>query len=503
MATICNMGAEVGATSSIFPFTKNVREYLNETGRVDIAKLAQQFKHNLVADEGCQYHKVIEIDLDNLSPSLNGPYTPDKSTPIHLMGQEAKSKGWPDNISACLIGSCTNSSYEDMTRAASIAKQALDKGLKAKTEFIVTPGSEQIRATMERDGLIKVFTDIGASVLANACGPCIGMWDRTGSMGKNEVNSIVNSFNRNFKARNDGNPSTFAFMGSPEIVTALALSGSLSFNPITDTLIGKDGKEFKLQPPQGQMFPSSGFIKGEDYYQPPSSNPSSVSIIVPPGSKKLQLLEPFLPWDGKDMINMPVLIKCQGKCTTDHISAAGPWLKFRGHVDNLSNNLYIGAVNAENGQVNSVKNQITGQYDSPPTVARYYKNNNIKWCVIGESNFGEGSARESAALSPRYLGGGAVIVKSFARIHETNLKKQGVLALTFSNESDYDLITPSSRVSLLNLQSFAPGKPVEAEIENVADGKKVKILLNHSYNEHQIEWFKAGSALNKIISHSQ
>uniref|UniRef100_A0A6B2KY36 Aconitate hydratase, mitochondrial n=1 Tax=Arcella intermedia TaxID=1963864 RepID=A0A6B2KY36_9EUKA len=500
MATICNMGAEVGATTSMFPFNSSIHEYLSATGRSDIATMAAKFQDNLTADKDCVYDKEIEIDLSTLEPLLNGPYTPDAPNTLENIAGLAQKNKWPIDISACLIGSCTNSSYEDMSRAASIAKQALEKGVKAKTDFIVTPGSEQIFATMKRDGLIKIFEDIGATVLSNACGPCIGMWNRS-DMKPNESNTIVNSYNRNFKARNDGNPNTHAFVASPEIVTALALSGKLNFNPLKDSLRDVNNKPFKLSPPSGDKLPKQGFEECDLMYQPPSPHPESVKLNIDPSSRRLQLLEPFEKWNGKDFLNLPILIKCKGKCTTDHISAAGAWLKYRGHLDILSNNLYIGAINSENDQANSVRNQLTGKFGTPPEVARYYKAQKLKWCVIGEHNFGEGSARESAAVSPRYLGAAAIIAKSFARIHETNLKKQGVLALTFSNEEDYDLIKPHSRISLINLKDFKEGRPITAII--ATDNETERIHLNHSWNSKQIEWFKAGSALNLIKAQAQ
>jgi len=408
--------------------------------------------------------------------------------------EDVAKHGWPAEIKVGLIGSCTNSSYEDMTRSASIVRQALDHGLKTKSSFVITPGSEQVRATIERDGLTQVFTKAGGVVLANACGPCIGQWSRS-DISKDEPNSIVTSYNRNFAKRNDGNPNTHAFVASPELVTAMVFSGRLDFNPLTDELTGSDGKKFKFQPPSGDELPSRGFDPGQDTFQAPPADGSGQSVVVDPKSQRLQLLEPFKPWNGKDYVDCPVLIKAKGKCTTDHISMAGPWLKYRGHLENISNNCYIGAVNAANGETNNVQNQITKEWGPVPDTARAYKEKGIPWVIVGDTNLGEGSSREHAALEPRYLGGVAVIVRSFARIHETNLKKQGVLALTFADESDYDKINPDDRVSILGLDKFAPGKPLTAEIKR-PDGSTFKISLNHSFNQAQIEWFKAGSALN-------
>lgn len=458
MGTICNMGAEIGATTSVFPFNKSMAEYLNSTGRQEIASLAGQYRDVLLsADKSAEYDRVVEINLSDLKPHVNGPFTPDLANPIDKLGEEAKKNGWPTDIRVGLIGSCTNSSYEDMCRAASIAQQALDHGLKAKSAFTVTPGSEQIRATIERDGLSKIFDEFGGVVLANACGPCIGQWDRQ-DIKKGEKNTIVTSYNRNFTGRNDANPQTHAFVTSPEIVTALALAGDLSFNPITDQLTDANGKKFKLKPPSGDTLPQRGFDPGQDTYQAPPSNGSSVRVDVDPKSNRLQLLEPFDAWSGKDLVDLPILIKIKGKCTTDHISAAGPWLKYRGHLDNISNNLFIGAINEENGEANNIRNQLTNQFGKVPDVARYYKAQGLNWVAIGDENYGEGSSREHAALEPRHLGGRAIIVKSFARIHETNLKKQGLLPLRFANPSDYDKIKPSDRVSLVNLKTLAPGK---------------------------------------------
>jgi len=457
MATICNMGAEIGATTSLFPFNKRMGDYLRATNRAAAASLAEDFKENLRADEGAKYDQIIEINLDTLEPHVNGPFTPDLATPISKLAQRAKESGWPLDIKVGLIGSCTNSSYEDMSRAASIAKQAVDHGIKVKSQFTITPGSEQIRATIARDGQMKVLTDSGGMVLANACGPCIGQWDRK-DVKKGEANTIVNSYNRNFTGRNDANPSTHAFVASPEIVTALAIGGSLTFNPLTDSLKDSKGQPFKLSPPSGDELPVRGYDLGQDTYQPPPPSGAGVSIVVDPKSKRLELLAPFAKWNGKDIMDMPIVIKVKGKCTTDHISAAGPWLKYRGHLDNISNNLLISAINSENNAPNSVYNKLNGKFEEVPAVARQYKAKGIPWLVIGDDNYGEGSSREHAALEVRHLGGAAVLVKSFARIHETNLKKQGVLPLTFQTSSDYDKITPRDTISIVGLKELAPGK---------------------------------------------
>ncbi|KAJ1746064.1 Aconitate hydratase mitochondrial, partial [Coemansia sp. RSA 1591] len=423
MGTVCNMGAEIGATTSVFPFTESMHRYLVSTGRPEIADASRKFSHNLRADEGAKYDEVIEINLSELEPRINGPFTPDLMTPLIKFKDTAKEKEWPQDISACLIGSCTNSSYEDMTRAASLAKEAMAAGLKVKSDFIVTPGSEQIRATTERDGLLEIFRQAGGTILANACGPCIGQWARH-DVKKGERNTIITSYNRNFTGRNDGNPATHGFVASPEIVTAMAFGGSTNFNPVTDTLTTPSGKPFKFTPPNGVELPARGFDTGMNTYQAPPADRSSVSISVSPESQRLQLLKPFKPWNGQDIENVPILIKVKGKCTTDHISMAGPWLKYRGHLDNISNNMLIGATNSENGEANSVRNQVTNEFDAVPATARYYKAHDIPWVVVGDENYGEGSSREHAAMSVRFLGGVAVIVKSFARIHETNLKKQ-------------------------------------------------------------------------------
>ncbi|XP_078034776.1 putative aconitate hydratase, mitochondrial [Augochlora pura] len=497
MATICNMGAEIGATTSIFPYNFRMQDYLRATGRSEIADAADLHRTSLLtADKNAKYDQIIELDLSTLEPHVNGPFTPDLAHPISKLGSTAKQNGWPNEIKVGLIGSCTNSSYEDMGRCANIAKQALDHGLKSTSAFNVTPGSEQIRATIERDGIAKTLREFGGTVLANACGPCIGQWDRK-DIKKGDKNTIVTSYNRNFTGRNDANPATHAFVTSPELVTALSIAGRLDFNPVTDKLKGKDGKEFLLKDPFGDELPSKGFDPGMDTYDMPPSDGSKVKVDVDPKSQRLQLLEPFDKWDGKDLTDLTVLIKVKGKCTTDHISAAGPWLKYRGHLDNISNNMFIGAVNSENGEMNKIKNQLSGAWGGVPDVARDYKKNGVRWVAVGDENYGEGSSREHAALEPRHLGGRAIIVKSFARIHETNLKKQGLLPLTFANPSDYDKIQPTDKISLLGLKDLAPGKPVSAEIKH-KDGKVDKISLNHTMNEQQITWFKAGSALNRM-----
>ncbi|KAL6424632.1 hypothetical protein ACFW04_009965 [Cataglyphis niger] len=497
MATICNMGAEIGATTSIFPYNYRMQDYLKATGRSEIAGAADQHKTSLLsADSNAKYDQIIELDLSTLEPHVNGPFTPDLAHPISKLGDAAKKNDWPNEIKVGLIGSCTNSSYEDMGRCANIAKQALNHGLTAKSAFNVTPGSEQVRATIERDGIAKILRDFGGTVLANACGPCIGQWDRQ-DIKKGEKNTIVTSYNRNFTGRNDANPATHAFVTSPELVTALSIAGRLDFNPLSDKLKGKDGKEFLLDNPYGDELPTRGFDPGEETYDAPPPDGSKVKVDVDPKSQRLQLLEPFDKWDGKDLEDMTILIKVKGKCTTDHISAAGPWLKYRGHLDNISNNLFIGAVNAENGEMNKIRNQVTNEWGTVPDVARDYKKKGVKWVAVGDENYGEGSSREHAALEPRHLGGRAIIVKSFARIHETNLKKQGLLPLTFANPADYDKIQPSDKISLLGLKDLAPGKPVKAQIKH-KDGKVDTITLNHTMNEQQIGWFKAGSALNRM-----
>lgn len=497
MATICNMGAEIGATTSMFPFTARMKAYLEATKRHDIAVAADSFRDYLRPDPGCEYDEVIEINLSELEPHINGPFTPDLAHPLSQFAQTVREKGWPEALSVGLIGSCTNSSYEDMSRVASIARQALKHGVKAKSIFTISPGSEQIRATISRDGLEQTLEELGGVILSNSCGPCIGQWKRE-DVKKGVKNSIVTSFNRNFTSRNDGNPETHAFVTSPELVTALAIAGRLTFNPLTDSLVGKDGKEFFLENPFGEELPTRGFDHGEDTYQAPPTDASRVSVIVDPKSSRLQLLDPFAAWEGKDLEKMAVLIKVKGKCTTDHISMAGPWLKYRGHLENISNNMLIGAINVDNGKANEVKNVLTGETGAVPAVARHYRDSGVPWVVVGEENYGEGSSREHAALEPRFLGGRAIIVKSFARIHETNLKKQGMLPLTFANPADYDKIDSSDRVSLLGLTTFAPGKPLTLRVHKATGD--VDIALNHTFNGEQIEWFRAGSALNYMKS---
>merc|ERR1719273_1097241 len=497
MGTICNMGAELGATTSVFPFNQRMVDYLAATERQAIADEAMKYKDSLLSpDPDCKYDQVIEIDLNTLEPHVNGPFTPDLATPIKDLAETAKKNSWPLEVKDGLIGSCTNSSYEDMSRVASLMKQALDKGLKSKGTFYITPGSEQIRATIERDGLSTTMKEAGGVVLANACGPCIGQWDRQ-NVKKGEKNTIVTSYNRNFTGRNDANPATHCFVTSPEMTVSLVLAGTLDFDPRTQKLTGANGEDFMLEYPYGDELPNQGFDPGEDTYQHPPADGSSVAVDVDPKSERLQLLTPFSKWDGGDLKDMRVLIKVKGKCTTDHISAAGPWLKFRGHLENISNNMLIGAVNSENDEVNKVKNQNTGALDTVPEIAKQYKENGIKWVVVGDENYGEGSSREHAALEPRFLGGAAIIVKSFARIHETNLKKQGMLPLTFSNKADYDKIKPDDLMTLNDLANLSPGRPITATLKH-SDGSTEDIVLNHTFNEPQIAWFQAGSALNRM-----
>jgi len=500
--TICNMGAEVGATTSTFGYDDSMKKYLKATGREDIANLADTVAIHLTGDEEVYknpekyFDQVITINLDTLEPYINGPFTPDKATPISKMAKEARKNHWPKKVEVGLIGSCTNSSYEDISRAASIAKQAIHKKLKAKSKYTITPGSEQVRYTIERDGFINIFNKIGASVFANACGPCIGQWARKDAE-KEEKNTIIHSFNRNFAKRADGNPKTHAFVASPEIVTALVLSGDLTFNPITDYLINEDGEKVKLDAPTGFKLPPKGFDVKDLGFQPPIENSSNIKIVINPKSDRLQLLSPFEKYNNKDLKKLTLLIKAKGKCTTDHISMAGPWLKFRGHLDNISNNLLLGATNAFNDKVNLVKNQLTCEYDETPKVARYYKNHNIPSIIIGDENYGEGSSREHAAMEPRFMNIKAVIVKSFARIHETNLKKQGVLALTFNNKTDYDKILEDDKFNIIGIENFGEGQNLKIEIIHKDDSMDT-IKINHTYNKNQIEWFKAGSALNLI-----
>jgi aconitate hydratase len=500
--TICNMGAEIGATTSTFGYDESMSRYLKSTGRADVAELADGIKEHLTADPEVYanpekyFDQVIEINLSELEPHLNGPFTPDLATPISKMKEAAAANNWPTKVEVGLIGSCTNSSYEDISRAVSLAKQVAEKGLKTKAQFTITPGSEQVRYTIERDGFLNTFDQIGATVFANACGPCIGMWERMGAE-KQERNTIVHSFNRNFAKRADGNPNTLAFVASPELVTALAIAGDLTFNPITDTLTNEKGEQVKLDPPSGNELPPKGFAVEDAGYQAPAEDGSAVQVAVSPTSNRLQLLDPFAAWEGTDLKGLKLLIKAKGKCTTDHISMAGPWLKFRGHLDNISNNLLIGAVNFFNEKTDTVKNQLTGEYGPVPKTQRAYKAAGIGSIVVGDENYGEGSSREHAAMEPRHLGVRAVLVKSFARIHETNLKKQGMLALTFANKEDYDKIQEDDTIDINGLTSFAPGKPLEIVLHH-ADGTSDTILANHTYNEQQIEWFKAGGALNII-----
>ncbi|MCU0339931.1 MAG: aconitate hydratase [Spirosomaceae bacterium] len=500
--TICNMGAEIGATTSTFAYDESMSRYLRATGRESVAELADSVKEHLTADAGVYeepekyFDQIIEINLSDLEPHLNGPFTPDLATPISKMKEVAAANGWPTKVEVGLIGSCTNSSYEDISRAASLAEQVAAKGLKTKAEFTITPGSEQVRYTIERDGFLETFDKIGGTVFANACGPCIGMWARMGAE-KQERNTIVHSFNRNFAKRADGNPNTLAFVASPELVTALAIAGDLTFNPVTDTLTNDKGEQVKLDEPTGFELPPRGFDVEDAGYQAPAEDGSGVQVAVSPTSNRLQLLDPFAAWEGTDLHGLKLLIKAKGKCTTDHISMAGPWLKYRGHLDNISNNLLIGAVNYFNEKTDNVKNQLTGEYGPVPATQRAYKAAGVGSIVVGDENYGEGSSREHAAMEPRHLGVRAVLVKSFARIHETNLKKQGMLALTFADKADYDKIQENDSIDILGLTEFAPGKQLTLRLTH-ADGSVDEILANHTYNEQQIEWFKAGGALNII-----
>jgi len=500
--TICNMGAEIGATTSVFGYGNKMKEYLLGTNRTEVVKLAEPIAHELRGDSECYTHpekyfdQVVTIDLSELNPYINGPFTPDLATPINEFGDKVRKNNWPKTLDVGLIGSCTNSSYEDITRAASIAQQALDHDIKVKSQFTITPGSEQIRYTVERDGYLDIFRKIGGVVLANACGPCIGQWDREGS-DQQKKNSILTSFNRNFAKRNDGNPNTHGFVSSPEIVTAMSIAGDLTFNPMSDPLINKDGEEIYLSEPKGIDFPPDGFDVDDDGFQAPSDNGKDSSIKIDPNSQRLQLLTPFSLWNHQDFSGMKLLLKAKGKCTTDHISMAGPWLKYRGHLDNISNNCFIGAVNAFNQKTNSVLNQITGKYGSVPEVQRFYQKEGISTLVIGDENYGEGSSREHAAMEPRHLGVKMILVKSFARIHETNLKKQGMLALTFSDKSDYNLIEECDTFNLINIDQFSPGNPIQLQVIHSNNTKDI-IQCQHSYNQTQIDWFKAGSALNLI-----
>ena len=500
--TICNMGAEVGATTSTFGYDDSMERYLRATGRDDVADAANEVKEHLTADPEVYknpenyFDEIIEIDLDTLTPHINGPFTPDLATPVLEMRRVAKENGWPLKVEWGLIGSCTNSSYEDLARAASIAKQAVEKKLVTKAEFGINPGSEQVRFTAERDGLLSIFEDLDAKIFTNACGPCIGQWAREGA-DKQERNSIIHSFNRNFSKRADGNPNTHAFVASPEMVAAVAISGRLDFNPMTDSLINQDGEEVRLDPPTGVELPPLGFDVKENGYLAPQENGSSVSVVVKENSERLQLLSPFQPWDNENLMGAKLLIKAKGKCTTDHISMAGPWLRFRGHLDNISNNCLIGAVNAFNEKTNFVKNQLSGEYGGVPDVQRQYKAAGIETLVVGDHNYGEGSSREHAAMEPRHLGVKVVLVKSFARIHETNLKKQGMLGITFASEADFDLIQEDDTFNFTDLNVFSPGKQLNVEVIH-ANGSKDTILANHTYNRQQIQWFKEGSALNLI-----
>ncbi len=503
-ATICNMGAEIGATTSLFAFDEKMAAYLEKTDRADVANLARKNADLLKADNEVYsepekyFDELIEINLSELEMHINGPFTPDLAHPISKMKEAVVENNYPDKISVALIGSCTNSSYEDIDRSANIARQALSKGLKAKSEFKITPGSEQVRATIERDGQLQTLTEFGGQVLANACGPCIGMWKRM-DIKTGDRNTIVNSFNRNFAKRNDNNPETLSFVASPELITALAISGSLSFNPETDYLVNENGEQVKLDPPFGDELPSRGFERDTKGFLAPTPNGFKTEVKINLGSSRLQFLEPFKPWDGKDYIDLPILLKAKGKCTTDHISPAGAWLKFRGHLDNISKNMFLGAINAYTGNPGEAKNQFTGEYKQVHEVARDYKAQGIGWIVVGDENYGEGSSREHAAMEPRFLGGKAIITKSFARIHETNLKKQGMLPLTFADPADYNKILEDDKLSLVGLNEFAPEKQFKLIVKH-NDGSVDEILLNHSFNTGQIAWFKAGSALNLIAS---
>lgn len=500
--TICNMGAEIGATTSLFGYDQKMAEYLKGTSRAVIAEEADKIAEHLSADPEIYakpddyFDQLIEINLSELEPHINGPFTPDLATPVSKFAEAVKAHGWPEKLEVGLIGSCTNSSYEDISRAASIAKQATDKNLKVKSEYTVTPGSEMVRYTVERDGYLKIFEQIGGVVLANACGPCIGQWARHNA-DKGEKNSIMTSFNRNFAKRNDGNPNTHGFVASPEITTAFAIAGTLNFNPMTDYLVNENGEKVKLDEPQGIEFPPAGFAVEDNGYQEPAKDGSNVDVVVAPDSDRLQFLEPFAPWDGKDIKGMYLLIKAKGKCTTDHISMAGPWLRYRGHLENISQNMLIGAVNYFGDQTNAVKNQITAEVCKVPDAAQSYKESGFGSIVVGDENYGEGSSREHAAMEPRFMGVKVVLVKSFARIHETNLKKQGMLALTFVNKEDYELIREDDRIDVLGLESFAPGKNLKIRL-NHADGTTDIFEVQHTYNQNQIAWFKAGSALNLI-----
>jgi aconitate hydratase len=501
--TICNMGAELGATTSVFPFDHRMAAYLEATDRKDIARLAAEHQALLVPDPEVLrnpkdfYDEIVELDLSTLEPHIVGPHSPDRDRPVSKLAADVKGNGWPATIKAALIGSCTNSSYEDMRRAAHVARQGIKAGLKAKTPFLITPGSERIHQTIKRDGIMATFEEMGGTVLANACGPCIGQWKRS-DVGKDEANTIVSSFNRNFPGRNDGSQATLSFLTSPEIVTALAFAGTLEFDPIHGTLTTPDGKAFRFAPPEGEELPRDGFARGEEGYEAPAADGAGVQVIVRPESERLQLLQPFPRWDGKDFERLPILVKTKGKTTTDHISPAGAWLRFRGHLDKISDNMFLGAMNAFTGETGKGVNVLTGDAGVPFTkIAREWKAKGVSWIVIGDENYGEGSSREHAAMSPRYLGAKVVLVKSFARIHETNLKKQGVLPLTFQNAKDYDLLEQADRVSVVGLQALAPERPVEVRIHK-PEGRTVTIQTRHSLTEEHIAWFRAGSALNAL-----
>ncbi len=504
--TICNMGAEIGATTSTFGYDEKMSEYLKGTERSDVAELADQVAEHLTGDDEVYaspekyFDQVIEINLDELEPHVNGPFTPDRAIPLSKLAEEFKENGWPEKLEVGLIGSCTNSSYEDLTRSASLAQQAIDKKLKAKSEFTITPGSEQVRFTAERDGILGVFDSMGGVVLANACGPCIGQWARH-TDDPNRKNTIITSFNRNFAKRNDGNPNTHAFVASPEIVTAMAIAGDMTFNPMTDKLVNENGEEVMLEEPKGIEMPLKGYAVEDNGYKAPAEDGSNVEVVVQPDSKRLQLLTPFDPWDGQNITGMKLLIKAKGKCTTDHISMAGPWLRFRGHLDNIADNTLTGAVNYFNNETDKVKSQLTGEYGTVPATQREYKKAGVPTIVIGDHNYGEGSSREHAAMQPRHLGVRVVLVKSFARIHETNLKKQGMLALTFKNEADYDLIQEDDTFDMQDLDQFAPDKTMHIKTTH-QDGSEHTIEVEHTYNDQQIKWFKAGSALNLIRQQS-
>lgn len=496
-ATICNMGAEVGATTSLFPYDESMAVYLRATGRDVVARMADDVKGDLRADAEVTanpeqyYDRVINIDLSTLEPYINGPFTPDAACPISEFARKVKENGYPQRMEVGLIGSCTNSSYQDLSRAASLARQVQTKHLQSASPLIVNPGSEKIRATALRDGLIELFQEMGATVMTNACGPCIGQWKRVGDATR--PNSIVTSFNRNFAKRADGNPNTHAFVASPELTVALTIAGDLCFNPLTDTLVNKDGEAVRLDPPQGDELPKAGFARGSEGYVAPTG--AGQEVVIAPDSKRLQRLMPFPAWDGNDLLNMPLLLKAKGKCTTDHISMAGPWLRFRGHLENISDNMLMGAVNAFNGETNSVWNRLTGQYEAVSAVAKQYKAQGISSIVVAEENYGEGSSREHAAMEPRFLNVRVILAKSFARIHETNLKKQGMLALTFVDKADYDRIREKDRLSVIGLKEFAPGRPLQVRVLH-EDGTEETFAVQHTYNEQQIAWFRAGSALN-------